>query len=133
MTSTSSGQQIADGVLIFGAIQAPEGVGAPGVRMRSGRGIELSGQRSDHCVVGFLIGPGKSYRRHVADAQFADDFLPLLRMLLYRSRDNGVEQEIARFHLAVVASDAIVFYDCRDRTIGRGLRAGDTNDRLRQT
>ena len=79
--------------------------------MRGGRGVELSGERSDDGFVRLLIGPRKPDRRHVADAQFADDLLPLLGVLRDRSGENRVEHKTAGFHFAVVAADAVVVDD----------------------
>ena len=52
------GEQVADGVLVFGAIEAAEGVGAAGVGIGGGGAIERGFERGDEGVVGGLIRRG---------------------------------------------------------------------------
>ena len=73
-------QQIADGVLIFGAIEAAEGVGAAGVGVRSGGPVEGGFELGDERVVSGLVRTRQSGRRHGTDAQPAHHLLPDLRV-----------------------------------------------------
>ena len=69
-------EQIANRVLIFGAVQAAEGVGAAGIGLRGGGVVERRFERGDGVVVSGLVGAGKPGGRHGAGAQPADDLFP---------------------------------------------------------
>ena len=62
------GQQVADGVLIFGAVEPAEGIGAAGIGMGGGRAVERGFQRGDERVVGALIRAG-AVRRAACSAR----------------------------------------------------------------
>src|SRR5687768_5841587 len=74
------GEQVADRIAILGAIQAAEGVGAPGVRIGGGRAIERGLQGGDERFVSGFIGSRSTNGRHVAGAKFANHLLPFARM-----------------------------------------------------
>ena len=57
-------------------IQPPESAGSASVKTGGGRSVERAGERSDHRVVGILIGTRQTDWRHVPVAQLRDDFLP---------------------------------------------------------
>ena len=69
-------EDVADGVLILDAAQAPERVGAARVRTRGRRAIERALEMRGQRVVGRLIGSRHPDRRHHAPADLADDLLP---------------------------------------------------------
>ena len=70
------GKQVADRIVIFGAAEAAEGIGAAGIRLGRGGAVEQCFDPGDHRVVGSLVGPRRALGRHVADAQLAHHLLP---------------------------------------------------------
>ena len=54
---------------------------AAGIRMRRGRAVERRLERRHDSVVGVLVRPRRSHRRHLPRAQLADDLLPHFRVL----------------------------------------------------
>ena len=64
--------QVADGVGIFGAVEAMDGRPA-GIELGCGGAIERRLQIGDHGFVGGLVGPRHALRRHRPHAQLAND------------------------------------------------------------
>ena len=75
-TSTSSGQQIADGVGVLGAVQAVKRLRAPRVGMRGGVAVDLGFQPAGQGVVGRCRGARPARRRHRPRPELRDDLLP---------------------------------------------------------
>ena len=121
-------EQITDGVLVFGAVEPAEGIGAAGIR-RGGRGsIEGAGQGGDHADVVGLAWPRLAERRHLAVLELAGDVFP-------RGGGGGdfrgleaLEREPAFLRARVMAIDA-VFRE--QRVHGFGGRRGGGKRRTR--
>ena len=114
-------EEIADGVLVFGARQPAKRGGAAGIWMRRGGAIERRLEGRDHRGVGRLVGPLLATRRHLAGAELADDLLPHVRMPRHILRRDGVEGEPGLLLVLVVAGHA-VFVDERALQGWRGGR-----------
>lgn len=110
------GEEVADGVLVFGAVEAAEGVGATGVR---GEAVEGFFEGSDGGQVGGFGRVGDTEGRHGAAAEAAEHFFPAFGVL----GGGGIfEVEIATAGGSAVAAEA-VFVD--ESLLGRwGLRGG---------
>ena len=100
-------EQIADGVLILGTIQAMEALGAPGIGVRGGGAIELAFEPADERIVGGFVGTRPPRRRHDAGAQLANDFLPHRRVRADLREIERVERQTASLQAIVVAADAV--------------------------
>ncbi len=74
-TSTSSVEQVLDGVGVFGAVQAMD-QSAAGIEVRGGCGIERGFEVSNQAVGRGFIGTRQALRRHLAGAHFADYLFP---------------------------------------------------------
>ena len=106
-TSTSTVEQIANRVLIFGAIEATEGVGAARIGMRRGHAIERRFEVRNQPVVGRFVGSWATGRRHRARAQLADDQLPALGIGTDIGDIQRAEDEISLLRFLVMAAGAV--------------------------
>ena len=114
-------EQIANGILVFGAIQAAEGFGAPGIGILRRSAVERGRQLAHDLVISLVAGPLLANRRHLARAHFADDTLPLVRMLEEIVLGDALQIQRPFLHLRVMATDAILVDDRLDRySQGRG-------------
>ena len=116
-------EQVAHGVLVFGPVQPVEGLGPARVgmlrRVRVERGFQIRQQRRVLTLVG--TEDVAAMRRHRADAQLADRFLPRRRILADVVDVEPVEIDVAGEVQLVVTVDAVAIHD-RPRPGGhRGL------------
>lgn len=100
--------QIADGVVVFGAIHPAEGVGSAGIGMGGGGAVDGAFERGDDGVVGFLVGARQAGGWHLAGLEFADHLFPGGGVLANVFCINGLEGEAGGLHLVVVAGDAVL-------------------------
>ena len=107
-------EQIANGILVFGAIQAAEGFGAPGIGILRRSAVERGRQLAHDLVINFVVRPLLANRRHLARAHFADDTLPLVRMLEEIVLGDALQIQRPFLHLRVMATDAILVHDRLD-------------------
>ena len=114
------GQEVPDGVVVFGAGEAAEGVGTTGVGFGGGSFIESGFQRGDGGVVGSFVGVGGTGGRHVADAHLADDFFPRFGICGYVVGGERGEAQAAGFGLGAVAGEAVAVDSGGGRDGGRG-------------
>ena len=124
-------EKIADGVVIFGAIEAAEGVCAAGVGMRGGDAVERRLKGGNGAGVSGLVGARQAGGRHGAGAQPADDVFPYGGVAGDVLGGNGVEREAAGFQAFVVAADAVTSYQIARRGLRAcraGRRQGDERD-----
>ena len=103
-------EEIADGVLVFGAIEAAKSVGAAGVGRGGGQAVEGGLEFGDG---GDVSGRGWAIfadGRHLAVVELADDFFPERGIAGEVSGILSVEAfegEVALFRRGVVAVDAV--------------------------
>ena len=89
----SSAEQVADGVVVFGAIQAMKRLGAAGIR-RGGRGaIELGLEPGQNRRLRRCVRPRPARRRHQPRAKLARDLFPRLRLVAHPCDIERVERE----------------------------------------
>ena len=91
------GEQVADRVLVLGAVEAAEGGGAAGVGAGAGGGVEVRGEGGDDALVSCFIGPGLAVRGHLAVVEFAEDLFPEGGMGGGVAGVEGLEVELAFF------------------------------------
>ena len=102
-----------------------------GGRRRVERGLE----RGRSALVGGVIGPRQSWRRHLVRAQLARDALPRLRLMADAREVEPVEHEPRRLERLVVTGDAVAIENWTQCSVGRcrclaqprGARAAQTN------
>ena len=120
-------QQISDGVLIFGPIQAAERVGAAGIRFGGGRRIERCFQPCQQrapVVLGRLRHVG---RRHGARVHLAHHLFPDFGFSTGVGDVDPVQPQVRRLEPFVVARDAVPIEQTTGARRGRyrtGGRAG---------
>ena len=117
------GQQVAHRVVVLGAVEPPERLGAPRVGGRRGVAVQGRLERADGRRVRRLVGPAGGDRGHLAGAQLADHPLPDLGVVGQRRAGDGVEGEPAGAGAAVVARQAVAL-DHRPVRIRLGLGPG---------
>src|SRR5262245_32570570 len=100
-------EDVADGVLILDARKTPEGLGAARVWTRRCGAIELTLEMRSERVVGHVVGPRHSRRRHHAATNLADDFFPRLGIGANARHIERIECEATGLRSAVVARDAV--------------------------
>src|ERR1043165_9356769 len=88
-------QKIADGVLIFGAVEATEGFGAAGIGMAGVGFIKGTFQIGEHGFVGAVIRTFFVGGRHLAGTETTNDFLPAIGMTIDLAVADAFEVEIA--------------------------------------
>jgi len=101
-------EQIADRVLILGAIQPAEGLGAPWIGRRGCGAIEGGLEQRDERLVRRLVGPGLSWRRHHADAQLPHDFFPRRRLLAHPIDVERCQRQPGGLDLIVMTGEAVL-------------------------
>ena len=108
-------QQIADGVLVLGAIEAAEGIGPAGIRPGRGGAVQRGFEVRDQRVVGLRVGARHAGGRHVPDAQLAHHLFPDVGPLARIVRVERAEHESSGFPLVAMAAGAIPIDDgaCR--------------------
>ncbi len=99
-------EQIADGVGVFGPIEAVE-TGPAGIRGPGGGLIELRFEIRRRFVIGRQRRPGRARGRHGSGTQLLDDFFPELRVSGGVREIFGVERQATGFKPLVVASGAV--------------------------
>src|SRR5262249_29264211 len=67
------GEEITDGVLVFGAIQTVNGADLAGVRRGAPGTIDLAFERDSYGAIGCSVGPGEAGRWHGSGAELSDD------------------------------------------------------------
>lgn len=95
------GEEVADGVLVFGAVKPAEGVSAAGVGLLA---VKSGFNGLDRSEVGVFGGAWNSYGRHGSAAEAAEYFFPAFGVF---GGSGGVEAEIAVGRCAVVAAEAV--------------------------
>ena len=103
-------EEIADGVLVFRAVEAAEGVGAAGVGRGGGEAVEGGLEFGDGGDVGGRGWAIFADGRHLAVVELADDFFPERGIAGEVSGILSVEAfegEVALFRRGVVAVDAV--------------------------
>src|SRR5215204_5032309 len=95
-------QKIADGILVFSAVETAEGLGASGVRMPGRRPVERSLDRGQHPSISAFVRTLLVRRWHLAGAQATHDFFPNLGMLRDIVRGDSFEIELALLHVRAV-------------------------------
>ena len=100
------GEQIADGVRIFPAVQTLQR-GPPGIHMFGSLAIELGLEPGDQARRGGLIRPCASDRRHRPRPDLANDLFPFLGVRTHVCQIQRVEREPARLQALVVAGGAV--------------------------
>src|SRR5262249_38242088 len=113
---------------VFGPVQAAEGVGPTGIRMRGSFSVEGRFQGRRHSAVRLLVRSRQSHGRHRPRPQLTDRLFPNvdLRGDIHRT----VERDAGGLELLIVTADTV--------TVERGsddgrlrLRRGDVNARAR--
>ena len=116
-------QQVTDGVVILGAVESPEGVGAARVRPRGRLAIERPFEGGDRGLVVRLVRPTRARRGHLPRTQLPHDPLPDFGVVAERRRVDRLEAETAGPGPVVVAGQAILVYNS-------GVRARCRRDRV---
>ena len=111
-------EQVAHGVAVLGAVQAVQG-GPAGVGACQCRAVELGLEPRHDGVVGRLVGPGPSDRRHGAGPQLADHRFPHLRVLARSVHVQDVEGQSSGPRTLVVAGEAVPLQDGAGCGLGR--------------
>ena len=127
-TSTSRCEQVADHVLVFGAVEAVEGLRAARIGARGGRAIELALEPGGEAVLGGAVRARHAGGRHQSRTQLQHHLLPALR----RGRDvrhihRGVEGDgrgASSLLALVVAADAVLIEQRALRRDGSGSGVG---------
>ena len=101
-------QQIPDGVLILGAVEAPQRLGAARIRRRRGRLVErrLQPRRQRAAVSGRRLRPRR--RRHRAGAQLAHRLFPGFGALVHVGDIEPLQRQTGGFEPIVVAGHAVL-------------------------
>ena len=126
-------EEVADGVLILGAIQPMQGNGATGVRLRRRGLVDLGLEPGGQAVGRRRIGARAPQGRHGPGADLSDDLLPDLGLRRHVVEVDAVERDrdrAARHQARVVAGHAVPF-DQR-RMSGNLARAIRLRRRLRR-
>jgi hypothetical protein len=84
-------QQVADDVLVFGAVQASQGRGSTGIGARCGGAVERRFETGHENLIRLLIRPRSADRRHLPRSQLPHDFFPNLGVGVHVFGANGVE------------------------------------------
>ena len=100
-------QQITDRVLIFRAVETPEGLGPARVRIRLRRGIERRLQPLEHRLTGLAGRLRPIGRRHGAGAQLLHHLFPRLGALGDVQRIDFLQGETRSLEPVVVAGHAV--------------------------
>src|SRR5688572_27600103 len=113
-------EQITHGIRVFRPIQTMEIGGPAWVRARGGGTIELRLEPRSDGIVGRVVRPPASWRRHRARTQLHDDLLPRLHRVEHVLRISAAEIEIGCLELVVVTGDAVVGNEIANRSGGHG-------------
>ena len=111
--------QVAHGVGIFGAIETMQAGGAARIHMRRGRAVEFRLQPAGGGIIGGVIRPRDTRRRHRAAAQLHDHFFPGLRRIGHMHGVGSVQHEVRGLQLLVVTGDAVLGTSARAGVSGR--------------
>ena len=117
-------QQITDRVVVLGAVEAPEGIGAARVPTRRGQAVQCAIQGCERSLVGSLVGPPSARRWHLPRAQLAGDLLPRLPVVAERLPVDRLEREPGRSGPVVVARQTVAVDKGVVRRVGRHRRRG---------
>ena len=115
-TSTSESQEVVDGVVVLGPVQAVHCVDPADVGTRRPGAVQLRLEPPGHLVVGLVVGSTHSARRHGARAQLGGHLLPYVGV---GRRVRGVvllQHQRSRATDVVVAAHAVL--------VDHGLRFG---------
>ena len=104
-------EEIADGVVVLGAVEPMHGVDAARIGIGQPRGVEPGLEQGGHGPVGRRVGPRAAGGRHRFRAQLLDDALPELRVVGRARGIRRVEGEARRAQPLVVAADAVAVED----------------------
>ena len=110
------GEDVANGVLVLDAAQAPEGFGPARVGMRRGRLVEGAFQMVRERIVRRLVRAGHSRRRHHSSPELADHLLPRPGVGLDSRNVESIEREAAGAGPVVMTRQAIAI---ERRLLGR--------------
>ena len=118
-------QQVADGVLVLGAVQPAEGVGPAGIGVRRGGAVERGLERRDDGLVRRLVRPRLADGRHLPRAQLPDDLLPGDGVRGDVARHDRLERQVGFLRPVVVAVQAVLLDQVAGRRNGgAGARHG---------
>ncbi len=111
-------EEIADGVVVFGAIEAMHGTDSAGIRVRRPCLIDLVFERRGHYAIGRGIGARHLRRRHCAGAELGYDLFQHLCVGSGFGEIERIEGEAGSVQFLVVAGDAVFV----EEGAGSGLR-----------
>ena len=114
------GQEVADGVAVLGAIQAPERLRPPRVRRCVGAGVERGLDVREQPLVGGRLGPRRPRRGHGPGPELADYPLPHLGVAGHVVEGRRLERQSALQRPVVVAAEAVAV----DERLLRAARLG---------
>ena len=100
-------EQVADGVAVLGAVEAPQRGAPPGVGVGGGGPVELGLEVRDEPARRLAVRPRPARRRHHARPQLADDLLPDIRVVPHALEIEVVEGQPRRAQGVVVAGHAV--------------------------
>ena len=104
-------EQIADRVVVFGAIEPMHGGDPPGIRFRIPRAIHLLLQPARDRAICCFVRTRAAGRRHRTRPQLRDDFFPRLRVRARRVEIQAFQIEPAGLQPGAVAADAVLIED----------------------
>ena len=120
-------EKVAYDILVFGAVQTPERIGAARVGFGGGNPIERCFERRYNRVVTLLIRARHAVRGHGARPKLTHHLFPDLRMFGNILSVDGSERKSTCLQAVAMASDAILVSESRLR-LGPLLRSADGDE-----
>ena len=127
-------EQVADGVAVLGAVQAPERLGPPRVRGGGGAGVERGLDVREQALVGGGLGTRRPSRGHGAGPELADHPLPHLGVPGHVVEGRRLERQPALQRPVVVAGQTVPVDErlLRAARLGRGVGPREPQPRQRE-
>ncbi len=100
-------QQVADGVLVLGSIQAVQAVGSTWIRVQLGRTVELRFEQRHEGIDRDLVRTRQARRRHRARVKLLQDSFQDFRVPPRVRQVHRIEREIGRPQLLIVTTNAV--------------------------
>ena len=105
-------QQVADRILVLGAIEPVDRFRPAGIGPRCRYAIDLAFQPARDTVIGRDVRSGTSRRRHGPRSKLPYDLFPRVRLRRHVRQAEPVKRKVGSPELLIVAGEAVLLEDC---------------------